>query len=57
MKTLLTAVVSQVFREGIVAMGRSTALAATVTGGVLRMPILHTPGTASCFTITAPVRP
>jgi hypothetical protein len=32
-------------REGIVtAMGRSTALAATVTGGVLRMPILHTPG-------------
>jgi hypothetical protein len=29
--------------------GRSTALAATVTGGVLRMPILHTPGTASCL--------
>jgi hypothetical protein len=50
-EALLTAVVLQVFREGIVTtMVHSTTLAATVTGGVLRRTILQTPGTATCIT-------
>jgi hypothetical protein len=47
-KMLPTPVVLQVFREGIATtMGRSTTLAASVSGGVLRSSVHHSLGTAT----------